>query len=752
MDASDQPSSTPAVASASRGLRGLLLTGVIAATLVAFLPVLGNDFVSLDDHKNFLANYHYRGLGIENIRWAITTFHNGAYQPLSWILFSTEYVLWGLNPYAYHGVSLLIQCLNAVLFYWLARRLLIAALPRAASQYPSVLACSAALSALLFSLHPLRVEAVAWLSTQPYLSVGLFYLLSLLAYLRACEHRDERRARLVWLGISCLCYGASILSKGVGIGLVAVLLILDVYPLRRLWLRSTENSLREPVSYILLEKVPYLVFTLASAMLAVRSKVEAMVPVASYDLPHRFVQACWGLMFYLAKTLWPTGLSPWYQFPDGFSIWESRFVLSVILVFALTIAAIALRRRLPALAALWAYYVVVILPLSHLVRIGRQAAADRYTYVSCMGWAILGGAGLLIAWDAYAQKRLKKEVLAGIIAIALGYCLFLGVMSWRQCMVWRDGMSVWARAVEVSPNISVPHNNLAMEYRARGDQAAAARHTRRAIELDPNDVTARINWSSVCLESGRPDLALEQLDKSLRLEPNEPRIRGALGGVYLSLGRYAEAADNLQQAAGSRPNDETIRCNLATALMRLKRYDEAIVQCREALRISPDMSTAVGLWGSILIARGDVDAGIERLIAALHMDPASGNTRLNLTRALTHRGRTNEAMNLLRAGAELDKPDPRVIIELIRQLLTCPQADLRNPPEALRRAEDLNRQTAGRNPDVLEALATALTANGARDQAIAILTQAADEARRQNRPAIAERLSQAAQALRSGSL
>ncbi len=235
-----------------------LPVAVFIITCVAFLPAVKNGFVSLDDHKNFQNNYHYRGLGVENLRWAWTTFHNGAYQPLSWIFFSVQYVLFGLDPTGYHVVSVVLQGVCGALFYFVALRLLSPAMPERAKAHPDGLRAGAVLAALLFAIHPLRTEAVAWLSTQPYLWVAIFYLLSILAYLRACEPDVVGRRRFAWLGLACLAYAASILSKGVGVGLVAVLILLDVYPLGRLWPNRRKDRAGPGNAKVLAEKIPFL--------------------------------------------------------------------------------------------------------------------------------------------------------------------------------------------------------------------------------------------------------------------------------------------------------------------------------------------------------------------------------------------------------------------------------------------------------------------------------------------------------------
>lgn len=667
---------------------------VFLVTCLVFLPAARNGFVSLDDHKNFQKNYHYRGLGSENIQWAWTTFHNGAYQPLSWMLFSAQYVAWQLNPMGYHIVSLLLHAINGVLFYWVAVRLLALAMPIAGRDHPTVLRLSAALASLLFAIHPLRTEAVAWLSSQPYLPVGMFYLLSMLAYLRACRRDAASIAGPGWLAVSCLCYACSIMSKGVGVGLVAVLVIVDVYPLRRLWPGRCRGQPGPRIWFVLAEKIPFLALGVASALLALRSKAEAMVPVESYDVPHRIVQAAWGVMFYLQKTLLPLNLSPWYQFRDGFSIWEARFVVSVILVSVLTAAAvIAWRRWLPG-TALWAYYLIVLFPLSHLVRIGRQAAADRYTYVACMGWALLGGAGLLVAWRARTTGRLERATFNLIAAGSVAACAALGVLSWRQAQVWRDGLSLWAQAVNVSRELPIPRSNLSVELRGKGDVRGALEQAQRAIFLDPNNTGFRINLAMALLDLPAPRKAIEQLQIALQLDPDCWLAHSNLGAIYLSQGRVDEAITFLRRGVEIRSINVGAQCNLANALINKKRYDEAISHCRAVLAIDPESTTAHGLWGMALVRKGEYDQAIRRAYAsldvvsndapiygllgaaflakgdlesslshfrkALNLDPHYGAVRLKIARIHQLRKEYDLAIAVLREGMALPRPDPRL--------------------------------------------------------------------------------------------
>ncbi len=653
-------------ASQSGFQRVLIPAAVVLITCGVFWPATRYGFVNLDDPANFHLNHHYRGFGIENLRWALTTFHFGAYQPLSWLLFSAQYVGWELDGPAYHTVSVLAHAINAMLFYALALVLLRKAMPEASAANPSASRYAAALGALLFAIHPLRVEVVAWVSSQPYLWVGMFYLLSLLAYVRAI---DARR-RYLWLAASCLAYAASLLSKGVGVGLIGVLVILDVYPLRRLrWSRGGRSVLIG----VLAEKLPYLLLAAGSVFMAMRSKSEAMVPT-NYDLPHRLALAVWGAAFYLYKTLLPIGLSPWYQMPEGFSIWSWPFVISTIVLVILTAAVLRWTRSFPAFLALWVGYGVVLAPVSHVARLGYQAASDRYTYLSCMGLALLGGAGWLWAVRLRSLGRLHRSQADMVSAAACAVCVVLGLLSRQQIGYWMDDVRLWGRAAAITPDIPMPHSNLGAVLRMRKDFLGAEAELRRAVELDPRSVLARTNLALTLLDQGRSVEALEQ--------------------------------------------------------------------CRTVLRTDPDSGEARVLCGMALAAQGDTRGAAEQYRLALTVDPNLGSARLSLARMMCEQGQVAEAIALLRVGAGLLNPDPRVLNMLARMVLSGGRGRTPDAKEALRWADQACKATHRDQPEFLETLAHARLAAGDRAEAADVAREALKKAERTRRLEMVGRLAQ----------
>src|SRR2546427_2183593 len=414
--------------------RGSWLIPVLIAlvTFAAFLPTLQYQFVTWDDATNFLENAHYRGLGWTHLRWMWTT-HLGHYIPLTWMTLGLDYLLWGMNPVGYHLTNLLLHAANAVVFFVVVRRLLTRALS-SPSERGHALALSAGFASLVFAIHPLRVESVAWATERRDVLSGLFYLVAILLYLRACE-RGERGRRWYWGSVGL--FVCALLSKSMAVSLPVVLLILDVYPLRRLG--GALGWWSEPARRVYVEKILFVLLAAAASAIAVMAQpsAHAAVPLAHLSLPGRLAVSAYGLSFYLWKTVAPVNLSPLYELSPTVNPWAMPFLLSYGLVLALTAIVLALRRRVPGLLAAWVAYIVVLLPVLGIFQSGPQIAADRYTYLAGLGWAILAGAPLS-SWPA------TRFLITGPALCAL---LGLGVLTWNQVQIWHDAEKLWTHAL-----------------------------------------------------------------------------------------------------------------------------------------------------------------------------------------------------------------------------------------------------------------------------------------------------------------
>src|SRR5438128_4688076 len=283
--------------SAQRWVSWLAPLLIALVTFAAFLPTLQNQFVNLDDEKNFLENPHYRGLGWTHLRWMWTTSLMGHYIPLTWMTLGLDYLLWGMNPSGYHLTNLLLHAANAVVFFFIASRILNLALPRP-SERGHALTVAAGFAALVFAIHPLRVESVAWATERRDVLSGLFYLLAILVYLRACE-RNEHGRRQYWQAVAL--FGCALLSKSMAVSLPLVLVILDVYPLGRLG--GSFGWWSEPARRVYLEKIPFVLLAGAASVIAFLAifQTHNMAPLAQLSVLGRLAVSAYGLIFYLWK-------------------------------------------------------------------------------------------------------------------------------------------------------------------------------------------------------------------------------------------------------------------------------------------------------------------------------------------------------------------------------------------------------------------------------------------------------------------
>src|SRR6059036_794010 len=530
--------------SAQRWVRWLAPLLVALFTLAAFLPALQNQFVNWDDKDNFLDNPHYRGLGWTHIRWMWTT-HLGHYIPLTWMTLGLDYLLWGMNPVGYHLTNLLLHAANAVVFFFVVRRLLARALP-SPSEHGYALEVSAGVAALVFAIHPLRVESVAWATERRDVLSGLFYLLTILLYLRARE-REERGRGWYWLSVAA--FVCALLSKSMVVNLPIVLLILDVYPLRRLG--GAVGWWSEPARRVYVEKIPFVLLAAAASAIALMAQLshDTMVSVVQLSGLGRLAVSMYGVSFYLWKTVAPVNLSPLYELPPTVNPWAPPFLLSYGVVVAITAIVLAFRRRVPGLPAAWVAYVVVLLPVLGIFQSGPQIAADRYTYLAGLGWAILAGAGLLSCWRTWRGSKTGTPAALLVAGVAICVVVGLGVLTWNQVQVWRDSERLWAHALAIDPDSPVAQNNFGYELDRRGKLAEAIDHYRQALRIKPDYALAHTNWGAALGRQGKPAEAIDHYRQALRIKPDDALAHTNLGLALTLQGKLAEAFEHLQRGA-----------------------------------------------------------------------------------------------------------------------------------------------------------------------------------------------------------
>ena len=594
---------------------------------LSFLPVLGNDFVNWDDPYYFAKNYAYRGLSLHHLKWMFTTLYMGHYQPLSWLTHGAVYVVWGMNPTGYHLGNLLLHAANAVVCYLLIATLLRQCTSGGASSVEDAVA--ATVGALFFALHPLRVEAVAWGPERQEVLCALFFLLAVLAYVRMHEAQRRHGTWRWWYVLSIGCFALSLLSKATGITLPLVLLVLDVYPLRRM-AAGADRSFRS----LLAEKLPYAALSVAAAALVFFAKQpQAMATLDEHGVAARAAQAAYGLGFYVWKTVAPFELSPLYLLHKPLNPAAPRYLLAGLTVVVVSAGVAYWRRRYPWAAAACVSYVVLLLPLLGFVQSGPQLVADRYSYLSCVGFAMLLPAGFH-SWlrrspsPGAANQVLGLVVVAGLLLTALFHA------TAAQANIWSSSLHLWARGFEVSPDSSIVNANYADGLAAVGNLRAAEHFYRRSLQLQPLDPITAHHYADLLIRMGDRNQAEGMYRWTLRLDPDRSQAVVRLAQLMVLGGRPGDAIELLRRRVDAAPTDLDAARVLADLLST--HADVAVRDGEEAVSLAVTVSDARGgddarsllLWATALAEAGRYDEGIATARRALRIAEYDQNDRL----------------------------------------------------------------------------------------------------------------------------
>ncbi|MCH7719401.1 MAG: tetratricopeptide repeat protein [Planctomycetes bacterium] len=668
---------------------GAAVVAIAAVIVAAFWPVTQAQFLNWDDPQTVVHNPFIRGMGGEQLAWMFgRSYHTGHYHPLTWLSFAMDYQVWGLEAAGFHITNLLLHVINAMLVLVLGYTLLQRSRPTdetdaTADLRTLSLACGAA---MLFAVHPLRVESVAWVTERRDLLSACFFLLAVLAYCKAASARTagealrRRRMNWKWAAMAWLLMGACLLSKAIGVVLPFVFLLLDWYPLRH-WRIPARRDQWHPTGdrtrggvhrtwTLLLEKWPFFALAVPFAVIAVQAQrhVGALHGLGEYPIAQRLTQAATGLHFYVEKLVMPIGLSPLYDLSDTSRL---RVLIGVAFSVSACVVAIVFRKRYPSIAAAWFGYVLLLIPVLGFAQSGQQAVADRYSYLACLGplWLVAGGVGSLLRRTRTGRGRMWAVAVAGVAIVGLAW------QTNGRCRVWHDSVTLWSDAVTTTPNSSWAHVNLGDALGRRGAWSEAATAFARGVELDPHDKKA---------------------------------LNGLAAAILNTQGRRAtpDPLSLLQRAVELDPDYVDARCNLASVLAFDGRDEEAIAQYR----------------------------------AAISADPSSPGSYYGLGGLLYDRRREREAVEVLRIGAERIPSHAPMAAQLAWLLATSPLGDLRDGGEAVRLAQGVCQTADPDDARAYQTLAVAWAESGDFERAIEAATTARRRAVRVRDDGLVEQL------------
>jgi tetratricopeptide (TPR) repeat protein len=608
-------------------MRRRVLPALVLAllTAAAFEPVRDCAFVNIDDLPYVARNPHLRaGLSAAGLRWAwgadlITPSpYIDYWSPLTATSRLLDASLFGLDPAGHHLTNLAFHALSTALLF-----LVIEAMTGRL--------WASAFVAAAFGVHPQHVESVAWISERKDVLSGLFFVLTLAAYVRHVRAPSAPRLLAV-AGV----YALGLLSKPMVMTLPFVLLLLDYWPLGRF---AADQSSVARLRPLVLEKLPLLALTLLSVLATFLPLREAghLSDFGFFPLHTRLANAAYSCLSYAAKTAWPHPLAVVYPYPhDG--VPAADLVLGIAFVVGGTTLAVLCRHSCPAVTVGWLWYLGMLVPVLGIVQSGAHARADRYTYLPLIGLTIASAWGASAATAALPRVR-RALTVAAWLAVAVWLLL-----TRDRLRDWTDSETLFASAVSVTSGNYVAHNNLATALSLRGALPEAEAHYREALRSYPAYGEARTNLGVVLERQGRLDEAVEQYRIVLRGNPGAPRAHLQLGMISARRGAASEAARHYEAALRSDPKLAVAHYNLGNLLARAGRLPEAERHYAQAVAARPDDPEALNNLG---LAQGLQGRWAEAAVCferALTLDPHNGRARTNLGRALAAQGHLKDAI------------------------------------------------------------------------------------------------------------
>ena len=643
----------PATPQASRGWAAAVIALVVLVVAV-YEPVRQYPFVNWDDADYVSENSHVlAGLTAETVRWASTANAAGNWHPVTMLSHALVVELFGPGPEAQHVANVLLHLANTLLLFGV-----IASLTGAVGRSFFV--------AAVFAVHPIHVESVAWISERKDVLSTFFWLLAVWMYLLYV-----RRPRLAPYLALLAFFALALMSKPMAVTLPLVLLLIDIWPLRRISeagplgvsseagpsafaeASADRRSLgggwsgpanlpglkTRPPKTLLIEKLPLLALALiASAVtLSFQSRVGA---VASVDFAVRVAGAIDAYVSYLVQTIWPASLSPFYP-PQDTPLWMA--LAGAIGLIAVTAAVIHTRRRWPFLLVGWFWYLIVLLPTIGIVKAGEQARADRYMYLPLVGLLLIVAWGVPELLSRWRRHRLLLPAMAGVVLVAAV------PVARAQVSYWSDSVTLWRRAASVTTNNRRAYENLGQALRERNELTEAYASYERALELSTPAYQAQIHnaMGLVATRQGRTPEAIAHFQSAVGIEPGLAEAQTNLGNALAGDRRPSEAIKHFRAALASEPDSAEGHLGLAGALAALRQLDEARAHYQEAIRLNPSMAEAHAGFGTALAQTGDFDGAIRALTEALRLNPNLVNANLNLGLILAQKGNREGAIRYL---------------------------------------------------------------------------------------------------------
>jgi protein O-mannosyl-transferase len=610
----------------------LILTG---ATLFVYWPVQHNGFVSYDDILYVVENPEViKGLTEESIAWSFTTFATGNWHPVTWLSHMLDVECYSLNAGGHHWSSLLWHLANTVLLFVLMQ----------------VMTGSTGRSSFvagLFALHPLHVESVAWVSERKDVLCAFFWFATMLAYLWYV--RRPSYWRYVSVAVTFLL---GLMSKAMIVTLPFVLLLMDYWPLARFREgcdsgKKTARALEKRASMLFrgcasymkgnswntslfAEKMPLIALSAAFSIVTFFAQKDggAVRSLDTMPLSVRLANGLLSYVLYLKKMIWPFDLGVFYPHSGMPAPWI--ILAAVLLLSVISLAAVLYRREYPYLLTGWLWYLGTLVPVIGIVQVGSQALADRYTYLPMVGIFIM------VSWGiADLSRRLPGRRIV-VVGAAIACLLVLAVITRSQIRYWRDSVTLYERALTVTKENCVAHNNLGVALFAAGHHEDAARHYKEALRIRPDYADAHSNMGDYFYQRRDYARAINQYGFVLKNRPGNVKVQKSMGMALWSMGREREAEVHFREFLRLATKDEKEKALYwGNLLIQLGEYKRAMEHFETILRDDPGNPMVHNDLGVALMRLGMPDQAVSHFRRALYLQPDYVMAKENLSLALS---------------------------------------------------------------------------------------------------------------------
>ena len=598
---------------------------IILITLLVYGQVRKHDFIIWDDPLYVTGNFNVQaGFHCDSILWAFTTNHGANWHPLTWLSHMLDYQLYGLAPSGHHLTNLWWHLLNCLLLFRILQSM-------TKEIWPSFFV------AMLFAIHPLHVESVAWVAERKDVMSAFFWLLTTWLYLRYIRTPVLKNYLPVTVSL-----GLGLMVKPMLVTLPFTLMLIDFWPLRRFQTRHSSISL-------LKEKIPLFVLVLISIILTLwaQSSGEAIVSLNLKPMPLRIENAIISYGTYLYKFFWPVGLSVFYPYADSaFALWKLGFVSIILGGFSWF--AWSSRHRFPYLLTGWLWFIGTLVPVIGIVQVGGQALADRYTYIPSIGFFII------IAWGIKDFLSLRTSYKRSLALAGMSTIIVLSILCYLQVQHWKDGITLFQHALSVQENNSLAHGCLGTTLIQQQNPEQAEKHLTRALELNPRYPEVLNDLGTILMDAGKYQEAIMHFSNAINLNPNYPEAHNNLALTFTYMNRFPEGIEHYKIAISLNPLFPKALNNLGAALAQIGRLEDAKAYFLQALIIQPNYDEVYNNLGLLYYQQQDYSNSKAYVESGLRYNSNNPKAYFFLGLIAAAQGQDREAANYFLQALKLD--------------------------------------------------------------------------------------------------